>query len=191
MSIFLLIPFGTLSDRYGRRPMILYPMAIMFIGTVIRTFATDPNHLILASLVGGFAGGSYFPVLLSMIGDIAEPWERQEAISTLLLFSSIGMVLGPLIATFLLTQPQITLRNLYQITVIAEIGVIIYLTILVRETSPQIKMNVKSEALPQIKKLILQRSVQDLLITSFLYNFLLLHFHNIHSDIRSSYPESH
>lgn len=171
MSILLLVPFGILSDRYGRRPMIVYPRAIMFVGTLIRAFATDPNHLILASFIGGFAGGSYFPVLLSMIADIAEPEERQEAISTLFLFSSIGMVSGPLIATFLLKQPQITLRNIYQITAIAQICVLIYLAILIRETKPQTKKSAKSESLPHIKKLIRETSFQDLIIMAFLYNF--------------------
>jgi len=171
MSILLLVPFGALSDRYGRRPMIVYPRVIMFVGTLIRAFATDPNHLILASFVGGFAGGSYFPVLLSMIADIAEPEERQEAISTLFLFSSIGMVSGPLIATFLLKQPQITLRHIYQITAIAEIGVLIYLAILIRETKPQTEKSGKSESFPHIKKLIRETSFQDLIIMAFLYNF--------------------
>ena len=57
MSIKLLIPFGILSDRYGRKPKILIPRAIMFFGTVIRAFATHPNHLLIVSIVGGFAGG--------------------------------------------------------------------------------------------------------------------------------------
>ena len=171
MSIFLLVPFGILSDRYGRRPMILYPRAIMFVGTVIRVFATDPNHLIIASFVGGFSGGSYFPVLLSMIADIAKVEERKEAISTLFLFSSIGMVLGPSLAAFLLLLPQITLRSLYQITAIAQIGVLIYLAIVIQETNPQHGKDGKSEFLPHIKQFIRQTSFQDLLLVSFLYNF--------------------
>ena len=45
MAILLLIPFGILSDRYGRKPMILYPRAIMFIGTLIRVFAKSPRFV--------------------------------------------------------------------------------------------------------------------------------------------------
>jgi len=134
MSIFLLIPFGILSDRFGRRPMVIYPRALMWLGTMVRAFATDPNHLLIASLVGGFSGGSYFPVLLSMIADMAEPEEQQESISILFLFSSIGMVFGPLITTLLLSFPQITLRNIYQISAIAEFSVLIYLATQIRET---------------------------------------------------------
>ncbi len=171
MSILLLVPFGILSDRYGRKPMILYPRAIIIVGTVIRVFATNPNHLIIASLVGGFAGGSYFPVLLSMIADISKEEERQECISTLFLFSSIGMVLGPTLAASILLLPQITLRSIYQITAITQIGVLIYLAVVIRETKPQLERHEKMDFLPHIKQLISQTSFQDLLIVVFLYNF--------------------
>jgi MFS family permease len=175
MSILLLIPFGILSDRYGRKPMIVYPRAIMLIGTLIRAFATHPNHLIIASLVGGFAGGSYFPILLSMIADISTPEERQESISTLFLFSSFGMVIGPTLSAFLLLFPQITLRSMYQLTAIGEIGVLIYLAKIIKETKPPAESEDETKPLPQIRELISQPKFQGLLIVVFLYSL----FHSI------------
>jgi len=169
MSILLLVPFGILSDRYGRKPMIVYPRAIMLIGTLIRAFATHPNHLIIASIVGGFAGGSYFPILLSMIADIATLDERQESISTLFLFSSFGMVIGPTISAFLLLFPQITLRSMYQISAIGEIGVLIYLAMMIKETKPPVDSD-ETKALPQIKQLVSQPKFQSLLIVVFLFS---------------------
>lgn len=169
MAILLLVPFGILSDRYGRKPMIIYPRAIMFIGTLIRVFARTPYHLIIASVVGGFAGGSYFPVLLSMIADISNEEEKREGISTLFLFSSIGMIIGPSLAASLLLFPQITLRSIYQISAIAQFGALFYMASVIRETNPPEKQE-KKEFLPQIKQLISQTSLQGLLIVAFLYS---------------------
>lgn len=169
MGIFLMVPFGILSDRFGRKPMVLYSRIVTLLGTVMRAFATEPNHLIIASLFGGFAGGGFFPILLTMIGDIAEPEERQEAISTLFFFSSLGLMIGPAICTGLLLLPQITMRNIYQITAIADVGIIIYLALTIRETKS--RTHEKGNSRLHISNLIKNSSFQGLLTMSFLYFF--------------------
>lgn len=171
MSIFLVVPFGILSDRFGRKPMILYPRIIMVLGTIIRAVAIGPNHLLVAALVGGFGGGSYFPTLLSMLADIAEPEEQQESISILFFFSSIGMVAGPLIATLLLNLPSITLRSIYQISVIAETLVVVYLATQIRETNPPAANGVQQGYRAPIMELLRQPIVQGLIAMVFLYFF--------------------
>ncbi len=171
MGIILLVPFGILSDRFGRKPMVLYPTAVMLLGTVIRVFATNPNHLLVAALTGGFAGGGFFPVLLSMVGDIAEPEEQHVAISTLFLFSSIGMLLGPLITSFFLTLPQMTLRNIYQIVAVAQAGALLYMTTQIRETKPRVSEGKKPEYRANISGLIRQSVFLSLLVMVFFYFF--------------------
>jgi MFS family permease len=141
----------------------------MLIGTLVRVFATHPNHLIMASLVGGFAGASYFPILLSMIADISTVEERQESISTLFLFSSFGMVIGPTISAFLLLLPQITLRSMYQISAIGEIVALIYLAIMIKETKTMVKTQEKIKPLSQIRQFLQQPRFQGLIIVVFLY----------------------
>jgi MFS family permease len=171
MSIFLVVPFGILSDRFGRKPMILYPRIIMLLGTVIRAVAVNPNHLLIAALVGGFGGGSYFPTLLSMLADIAEPEEQQESISILFFFSSIGMVVGPLIATLLLNLPSITLRSIYLISVIAEALIVVYLATQIRETNPPAENGVRQGYRAPIMELLRQPIVQGFIAMVFLYFF--------------------
>ncbi len=171
MGILLLVPFGILSDRYGRRPMLLYPRVLAFLGILVRALATDPNHLIIAAFVGGFAGGGFFPVLLSMVADVAEPGEQQEAISTMWLFSGAGMLLGPFIGSLLLMLPQVSLRNLYQFHVVAYAGSLLYLTTQIKETTPQIP---KGRGIPYkalIADLIRETSFRGVLVMAFLLSF--------------------
>ncbi len=171
MGILLLVPFGILSDRRGRRPMLLYPRVIGFLGILIRAFATDPDHLLIAAFVGGFAGGGFFPVLLSMIADATEPKERQEAISTLWLFSGVGMLLGPLIGSFLLTIPQVTLRNLYQVHAVVQAGTILYMATQIQETMPQTPKNKRIAYKAHITNLLQNTNFRSLLSMAFLFSF--------------------
>ncbi len=134
MGILVLVPFGLLSDRLGRRPMLLYPRALALIGTLIRAFATTPDHLLLAAFIGGFAGAGFFPILLSMITDITSVSKQKEAISTLFLFSGIGQLIGPLIGSFLLTLPFVSLRTLHQIDLVAQAAILIYIVTQIQET---------------------------------------------------------
>jgi MFS family permease len=136
MGIFLLVPFGVLSDRFGRKPMILYSRAVMFFGILLQALAQTPHHLILASCLGGFAGGGFWPILLSMVGDVAKPEEQREAVSTFYLFSSVGLLTGPVICSFLLTSPQIALRNIYHLGVFGQLAILIYFVLQIQETKP-------------------------------------------------------
>lgn len=171
MGILIIVPFGMLSDRLGRRPTVLYPRIITLFGISIYAFATSPSHLIIASIIGGFAGGSFFPVLLSMIGDVAKPEERQEAISTFYLFSSIGMFIGPIITTALLTMPQVTLRTIYQIVVVAQVGFTIYLVTQIKETQAKQVESEKVDYKDIIAQLLKEKYFLSILFMSFLYFF--------------------
>jgi MFS family permease len=134
MGILVLVPFGLMLDRFCRRPMSLYPRALALIGTLIRAFATNSDHLLLAAFIGGFAGAGFFPILLSMITDITSTAKQKEAISTLFMFSGIGQLIGPLIGSFLLTMPFVSLRTLHQIDLVAQAGILIYIATQIQET---------------------------------------------------------
>ncbi len=171
MGILIIVPFGMLSDRLGRRPTVLYPRIITLFGISIYAFATSPSHLLIASIIGGFAGGSFFPVLLSMIGDVAKPEERQEAISTFYLFSSIGMFIGPIITTVLLTMSNVTLRTIYQIVVVAQVGFTLYLVSQIKETQAKQVESEKVDYKDIIAQLLKEKYFLSILFMSFLYFF--------------------
>ena len=152
MGIVLRIPFGILSDKYGRKSMLLMAQIMMATGDAIRCVATTPLHVILASSVGGIAGGGFFPILLSAIGDSTNITERSDAISTLYFFSSIGMLTGPTLASLLLISLEI--RTLFYIALITRIGLIIFIIFTFKsgKRGEIRRLNLKGDTMQLVKK---------------------------------------
>jgi MFS family permease len=152
MGIVLRIPFGILSDKYGRKSMLLMAQIMMGIGDAIRCVATTPLHVILASSVGGIAGGGFFPILLSAIGDSTNITERSDAISTLYFFSSMGMLTGPTLASVLLLSLEI--RTLFYIALISRIVLIIFIVITFKsgKRGETRRLNLKGDTMKLVKQ---------------------------------------
>jgi MFS family permease len=170
MGIMLEVPFGMLSDRLGRKPMLIWSRTIVIFGTLINVLATNPNHLIISSLLGGLAGGEFFPILLSMIGDITEVNKRQEAISTMFLFSSFGMLIGPIICSSLLLLPIIKLRTIYQIVLVGQAALVFYIVGMVHETKSKPVKGSQVSTKVYLTDLLRQKNFQMLLAMGFFFS---------------------
>lgn len=171
MTILAEVPLGILSDRFGRKPMLVFIRALMAFSTLMRVFATEPNHLLLAAFFGGMTAADYMPIIVSMISDVAEPDERQEAISTIYLFSGIGMLVSPIICTFLLVLPQITLRNIYQTIFMAQAMIVVYATTKIRETKPKTSEKTNHTFAYSLKNLVKQAEFQRISMSQLLFCF--------------------
>lgn len=106
-----------------------------------------------------------------MIGDLTEPKMRHEAIGLFYFLSSVGMLLGPTIASFILIMPQTTLRNIYQIVTIIQLALLIYLTVAIKETKPKTRKSEQIKYRTAVASLLRQKSFQSILLMSFLYFF--------------------
>jgi MFS family permease len=131
LTMCLQIPFGILSDRLRRKPMILIPQLFILSSTIISSLATTPTHLILASFFGGFSGGAFVPVIVSLLGDLTEPSNRTDAVSVYYFISSLGIFIGPFAASLLLLL--IPIRSLYYLSSIIRVGMLILIVVGIKE----------------------------------------------------------
>src|SRR3954471_15639973 len=70
--------FGTLSDIYGRRAMIIAAMSLFIVGSVLCAVAPDMPMLIVARGLQGLGGGGILPIVQTVISDIVTPRERGQ-----------------------------------------------------------------------------------------------------------------
>ena len=63
----LLLVFGSLADRFGRRRVMLIGVVVFAASSVLAAFAADGGMLILARLAQGVGGAMILPTTLSII----------------------------------------------------------------------------------------------------------------------------
>ncbi|MFF0201752.1 MFS transporter [Streptomyces sp. NPDC005017] len=99
----LLILFGTLGDRVGRRRILLLGYALFGVASALAAFASDPQVLILARALLGVGGAMIMPATLSILRQVfPDRRERALAIGIWSAVAAVGAAVGPLLGGFLL-----------------------------------------------------------------------------------------
>lgn len=96
------VVFGKLSDLYGRRPILLFGIAIFVVASVLCGFATSMSELIVFRLLQGVGAGAIQPVGITVVGDLYSAEERGRVQGWLASVWAISAVIGPLIGGFII-----------------------------------------------------------------------------------------
>ena len=92
---------GRLSDRYGRRPLLLISLAGTFISFIMMAFAPSALFLFLARALDGITAGN-IPVASAVISDTTPPHERARGFGIIGAAFGFGFVFGPAISALTL-----------------------------------------------------------------------------------------
>jgi EmrB/QacA subfamily drug resistance transporter len=99
----LLLTFGSLSDRFGRKGMLLAGLAVVGTASLAGGFATSPEQLIAARAVMGLGAAMTFPATLSLISNVfTERKERARAIGLWGAVAGVAIATGPIVGGWLL-----------------------------------------------------------------------------------------
>ncbi|GAB5446690.1 TCR/Tet family MFS transporter [Gymnodinialimonas sp.] len=91
---------GNLSDRFGRRPILLVSLAVLAADYVVMSLAGTIWLLIIGRIVAGIAAGTHATALAYM-ADISPPDKRAQNFGLISAGFGMGFVFGPLLAAFL------------------------------------------------------------------------------------------
>lgn len=97
-----MIPFGMLSDRVGRRSLLVIGLVIYTLSPLLYIVATDPLQLILVRGVHGLASAAFIPAANALVVDMSPPERRGEALGWFTGATMLGFVFGPITGGFLL-----------------------------------------------------------------------------------------
>src|SRR5262244_1739514 len=99
----LLLTFGSLSDRFGRKGMLLAGLTVFGGASLVGGFTTSPAQLITARAVMGLGAAMTFPSTLSLISNVfTQRRERARAIGLWGAIAGVAIALGPIVGGWLL-----------------------------------------------------------------------------------------
>ncbi len=93
----LQIPFGWLSDRYGRKPVIYFGLAVFALGSFVAASADDIYIVILGRVLQG--AGAISAAVIAMVADLTREDQRTKAMAM------IGSTIGLTFAVSLVASP--------------------------------------------------------------------------------------
>jgi MFS family permease len=91
---------GGLSDRIGRKPLIVWGMWLQAIGIALVASSSATWEFAVAAVLLGIGTAMVYPALLAAVGDVAHPSWRASAVGVYRLWRDLGYAIGALIAGF-------------------------------------------------------------------------------------------
>ncbi|MFI5803514.1 MFS transporter [Streptomyces sp. NPDC051561] len=100
----LLLTSGSLSDRFGRRRVMMIGLALFGLASLAGAFASDPGQLIAARTVMGIGGALIMPSTLSILMTVFAADELRKAMAVWGSVSMLGLIGGPVLGGALVTH---------------------------------------------------------------------------------------
>jgi predicted MFS family arabinose efflux permease len=184
---------GKLSDRFGRRPLLIISLAGTVIGNLLA--GTAPNALVLffARFLDGVTGGN-ISVAQAVISDVTTPENRAQGFGIFGASLGLGFVIGPVLS---LVAQQRSLGTAFLVSsAVAAIGLVLTILFLpeTRQERPESALNifdlglrdlVKGLTFPKLGILFIINFCVGTTFTLFTFAFQPYYLKVLHQDTKS------
>ncbi|MBX9776008.1 MAG: MFS transporter [Xanthobacteraceae bacterium] len=99
---FATLAYGALSDRYGRRPLLLSGLSIFLFGSVIAYSAETVTTMVIGRALQAIGAACGVTLVRAIASDVYGPGRLVKAIAYLTMFYTLGPMISPLVGGLLI-----------------------------------------------------------------------------------------
>jgi DHA1 family bicyclomycin/chloramphenicol resistance-like MFS transporter len=139
--------YGSLSDRYGRRPVLLSGLALFLFGSVVSAIAETANALVLGRFVQAIGAGCALTLVRAIARDAFRAEQLVKAIAYLTMFGTLGPMVSPFIGGLLIDT--LGWRSVFGFALIAGSVITLIAYLVMHETHPAANRNKTQDSILQ------------------------------------------
>lgn len=95
---------GFLSDKFGRKTIILFGLGVESVAYFCYVFAPSLFVFLALACCAGLAGSMYYPAANALIAERVDPEQRGRAFGLLNIFANVGVIAGPTAAMLIVSH---------------------------------------------------------------------------------------
>ncbi|MGI4836629.1 MAG: multidrug effflux MFS transporter [Janthinobacterium lividum] len=165
MAGFALSPFfyGPLSDRHGRRPLLVVGLVLFALGGVLATVAPNMTVLLIARLLQGLGAGAGMTLAMAMVRDSFEGRTAQSRLAVITVVANMAPMVAPALGVAVLAA--MGWRAIYAINAVSGVLLLVMAWLGLEETAAPVPNPAKASSLIQdYREALSHRSVRDHLL---------------------------
>ncbi|MCX7310491.1 MAG: multidrug effflux MFS transporter [Hyphomicrobiales bacterium] len=139
--------YGSLSDRYGRRPVLLSGLALFLVGSVLSALAPTAETLVLGRLIQAIGAGCSLTLVRAIARDAFRAEQLVKTIAYLTMFGTLGPMVSPFIGGVLIDT--LGWRSVFGFALLAGGAITLTAFFVLVETHPEANRNTSGESVAQ------------------------------------------